>query len=83
MLPRQPLFRLSQRAGAQFRSPVRSALQKRLNSTESQLPELPNNKFNAERAAVKEHAAGTSGKWIVFALNCPTHSLPRVLKELP
>jgi len=62
MFPQRNIFRLSQRAGQSLRSaPVRSAVQRRFNSTETKPSWLVDNEFNRERAAVKEHAAGTSG----------------------
>jgi hypothetical protein len=64
MLSQRLMSRLSQRAGQQLRStPVRSAIQRRFASTEGKtLKDLPDNAFNRERAAVKAHAAATSGK---------------------
>ncbi|KAL1968023.1 hypothetical protein VTN77DRAFT_2152 [Rasamsonia byssochlamydoides] len=64
MFPQRNIFRLSQRAGQQLRStPVRSAVQRRFTSTETKPSWLADNEFNRERAAVKEHAAGTSDLW--------------------
>lgn len=65
MLSQRLMSRLSQRAGQQLRStPVRSVAQRRFAATDSKtmLKELPDNAFNRERAAVKEHAAATSGE---------------------
>lgn len=65
MFPQRNIFRLSQRAGQQLRSaPVRSAVQRRFNSTETKPSWMVDNEFNRERAAVKEHAAGTSGTYL-------------------
>jgi hypothetical protein len=66
MFPQRNMIRLSQRAGQQLRSaPVRSAVQRRFNSTETKPSWLADNEFNRERAAVKEHAAGTSGTYFL------------------
>ncbi|KAK2878237.1 hypothetical protein FQN49_001038 [Arthroderma sp. PD_2] len=55
MFCRQPILRAAQRAS--IRSPVaRNFVQRRLNSS------VPENEFLRERAAVKAHAAATSGK---------------------
>lgn len=43
-------------------SRVRQPVQQRLASTESKTLKFPDNEFNRERAAVKQHAADTSGK---------------------
>jgi cytochrome c oxidase subunit 6a len=40
-------------------------MQRRFNSAETKPSWLANNKFNRERAAVKEHAAGTSGTYFL------------------
>jgi cytochrome c oxidase subunit 6a len=55
--------RFSQRASQQMRSaPVRSTVQRRANSTEAKPSWIVDNEFNRERAAVKHHAASTSGQ---------------------
>ncbi|KAK2758076.1 Cytochrome c oxidase subunit 6A, mitochondrial [Arachnomyces sp. PD_36] len=69
MLSQRLMSRLTQRAGQQLRStPARSVIQRRFASTEGKhtLKELPDNAFNRERAAVKEHAAATSGEFAVI-----------------
>ncbi|KAL2866011.1 cytochrome c oxidase subunit VIa [Aspergillus lucknowensis] len=58
MLPQRSILRLAQRS-----APVRSAVQRRLNSTQSKYPWMVDNEFNRERAAVKHHAASTSDLW--------------------
>jgi cytochrome c oxidase subunit 6a len=72
MLSQRLISRLSQRAGRQLRSPARSPagspaslVQRRFGSTQGDklLKELPDNAFNRERAAVKDHAAATSGEY--------------------
>ena len=50
------IARVSQRA-----APIRSAAQRRFNSAEAQPSWVADNEFNRERAAVKHHAAATSG----------------------
>lgn len=63
MLSQRSVLRLSQRAAQQLRaSPARNAVQRRFNSSEPKLPWVVDNEFNRERAAVKEHAAATSGE---------------------
>ncbi|KAK2800854.1 hypothetical protein FQN50_007995 [Emmonsiellopsis sp. PD_5] len=66
MFPQRSALRLAQRAGRPLRSsPIRSTVQRRFASTEEQkLPTFPDNAFNRERAAVKAHAAATSGEYI-------------------
>lgn len=63
MFPQRNLLRLSQRSAQQLRAtPVRSAVQRRLNSTDAKMPSWAvDNEFNRERANVKHHAASTSG----------------------
>lgn len=56
MLPRN-VARFSQRASQQARSTV----QRRFNSAEAKPSWIVDNEFNRERAAVKHHAASTSG----------------------
>ncbi|BDD63313.1 hypothetical protein MAP00_008222 [Monascus purpureus] len=66
MASQRNVARLSQRALQPLRTaPVRSTVPCRFNSTgSSKLPEwVVDNEFNRERAAVKEHAAGTSSLW--------------------
>lgn len=50
------IARLSQRA-----APLRSVAQRRFNSAEAKPSWIVDNEFNRERAAVKHHAASTSG----------------------
>lgn len=50
------IARLSQRS-----APIRSAAQRRFNSAEAKPSWIVDNEFNRERAAVKHHAAATSG----------------------
>ncbi|KAF9888440.1 Cytochrome c oxidase subunit 6A, mitochondrial [Aspergillus nanangensis] len=59
------ILRLSQRSAQQLRAaPVRSTIQRRLNSTDAKLPSwVVDNAFNRERANVKHHAASTSSLW--------------------
>lgn len=60
MLPQRSLLRVAQRPTHRFAS-VRSAA-RRFNHSESKLPSWAvDNEFNRERAAVKHHAAATSG----------------------
>jgi cytochrome c oxidase subunit 6a len=63
------------RAAAPLRSSaVRSAIQRRLASTESSgFTGAQNNAFNRERQAVKDHAAATSGE--LPEVNCGTWQL--------
>ncbi|GAB1211227.1 hypothetical protein ATERTT37_000340 [Aspergillus terreus] len=65
MFPQRNLLRLSQRSAQQLRAtPVRSAVQRRLNSTDAKMPSWAvDNEFNRERANVKHHAASTSDLW--------------------
>ncbi|PYH33082.1 cytochrome c oxidase subunit VIa [Aspergillus neoniger CBS 115656] len=65
MFPQRNALRLSQRAAQQLRAaPVRSTVQRRLNSSDSKLPSwAADNEFNREREAVKHHAAATSDLW--------------------
>jgi hypothetical protein len=51
--------RLSQRATRS--TPVRQTAQRRFNSSEAKPEWVVDNEFNRERAAVKHHAASTSG----------------------
>ncbi|PYI30748.1 mitochondrial cytochrome c oxidase subunit VIa [Aspergillus indologenus CBS 114.80] len=61
MYAQRSLLRLPQQLRA---APVRSAVQRRLNHTESKLPSWAvDNEFNREREAVKHHAAATSDLW--------------------
>jgi cytochrome c oxidase subunit 6a len=54
--------RLMLRAAAQLRSPIaRRVFQRRLASTEQS--GFPDNAFNRERKAVKDHAAASSGEF--------------------
>lgn len=63
MFSQRILGRFSQRAAQQMRSaPVRSTIQRRANSTEANPSWIVDNEFNRERAAVKHHAASTSGQ---------------------
>jgi hypothetical protein len=70
MYPQRAMFRLGLRASRQARSPtVRSGLQRRLASDHAtpaeggkHLTGNADNAFNRERAAVKAHAAATSGE---------------------
>lgn len=66
MFPQRNALRLSQRAAQQLRAaPVRSTVQRRLNSSDSKLPSwAADNEFNREREAVKHHAAATSGAYL-------------------
>lgn len=57
MFPQRNVFRFSQRAAQQ----LRAGGQRRFNSTQGDFPWAVDNEFNRERAAVKHHAAGTSG----------------------
>ncbi|PYH89062.1 putative cytochrome c oxidase subunit VIa [Aspergillus ellipticus CBS 707.79] len=59
-----------QRAGQQLRStPVRSTIQRRLNSSDSKLPSwAADNAFNREREAVKHHAASTKSLWLKLSI---------------
>lgn len=60
MFPQRNILRAAQ----QLRSaPARAAFQRRLNSTDNKLPWMVDNAFNRERAAVKHHAAATSGSY--------------------
>ncbi|KAL2816919.1 FAD binding domain-containing protein [Aspergillus granulosus] len=63
MFTQRSALRLAQRA-----APVRSAAQRRLNSTQSKYPWIVDNEFNRERAAVKHHAASTSGTAVIPCL---------------
>lgn len=86
MFSQRILGRFSQRAGQQMRSaPVRSTIQRRANSTEANPSWIVDNEFNRERAAVKHHAASTSGQ-----LHIPFRqsggfvtSLPRIIPANP
>ena len=56
--------RLGLRMGRHLRSPVlRSTLQRRFASEKTELRGVADNAFNRERAAVKSHAAATSGTY--------------------
>jgi cytochrome c oxidase subunit 6a len=78
MFPQRNIFRLTQRSAQQLRSaPVRSAIQRRFNSTDSKLPWMVDNAFNREREAVKHHAASTSGAYTQLA-RCHVRSLFQV-----
>ena len=68
MFHQRPLARAIQRVGAQARSPIlRQALQRRFAHSEGPpLTGAADNAFNRERAAVKAHAAATSGKCSVL-----------------
>lgn len=63
MLPQRSMMRFSQRFASQIRSPaVRTPLQRRFASSETTVFKgAEDNAFNRERAAVKEHAVGTTG----------------------
>jgi cytochrome c oxidase subunit 6a len=64
MFSQRNIARLSQRASQQMRSaPVRSTVQRRFNSAEAKPSWIVDNEFNRERAAVKHHAASTSGAY--------------------
>ncbi|KAL4930210.1 cytochrome c oxidase subunit VIa [Aspergillus undulatus] len=62
MIP-QHVLRLAQRS-----APVRSAIQRRFNSTEKLPSWVVDNEFNRERAAVKHHAASTSSLWLKLSI---------------
>lgn len=62
MFPQRNVFRFSQRAAQQ----LRAAGQRRSNSTQGNFPWAVDNEFNRERAAVKHHAAETSGAYLQF-----------------
>lgn len=55
--------RLSQRATRS--APVRQTVQRRFNSAEAKPEWIVDNEFNRERAAVKHHAASTSGPFLL------------------
>jgi hypothetical protein len=56
--------RLGQRLGRQLRSPAfRSTFQRRFASEKTEMRGVADNAFNRERAAVKAHAAATSGMY--------------------
>lgn len=55
MIAQRSVLRLAQRS-----TPVRSAIQRRFNSTDKLPSWAVDNEFNRERAAVKHHAASTS-----------------------
>ncbi|KAL4939071.1 hypothetical protein BDV06DRAFT_214616 [Aspergillus oleicola] len=63
MIPQRSVLRLAQRS-----APVRSAIQRRFNSTEKLPSWLADNEFNRERAAVKHHAASTSSLWLKLSI---------------
>lgn len=84
--------RLGLRLAKQLRSPsFRSTLQRRLESTTSKLPQPgqklvgpQDNAFNRERAAVKAHAAATSGTFwpfelLEFTADQPDRSLAKII----
>lgn len=61
MLPQRNMQRLGLRLARQSRStPVRTAVQRRFNSTQTKPDWLVDNAFNRERENVKHHAASTS-----------------------
>lgn len=64
MFPQRNAFRFAQRAAQQ----VRSGAQRRYNSSQQNFPWAVDNEFNRERAAVKHHAADTSGMYSVNLL---------------
>jgi cytochrome c oxidase subunit 6a len=67
MFPQRIVGRLSQRASQQMRpGSVRSTVQRRFNSAEAKPSWIADNEFNRERAAVKHHAASTSGQSILI-----------------
>lgn len=57
MFAQRNIARFSQRASQQ----ARSVAQRRFNSAEAKPSWIVDNEFNRERAAVKHHAASTSG----------------------
>jgi cytochrome c oxidase subunit 6a len=57
MFAQRNIARFAQRASQQ----ARSAAQRRFNSSEAKPSWIVDNEFNRERAAVKHHAASTSG----------------------
>ena len=57
MFAQRNIARFTQRASQQ----ARSATQRRFNSSEAKPSWIVDNAFNRERAAVKNHAASTSG----------------------
>lgn len=69
MFPQRSMLRFSQRAAQQLRgTPVRSTVQRRFNSgggssSGQNFPWAVDNEFNRERAAVRHHAADTSGMY--------------------
>ncbi|KAL5337564.1 FAD binding domain-containing protein [Aspergillus crustosus] len=64
MFPQRTALRLASRS-----APVRSAFQRRLNSSQSKLPSwVADNEFNRERAAVQHHAASTSSLWLKLSI---------------
>lgn len=64
MYPQRSLLRASQRYGQQLRSqPVRSKFQRRFASSQGSHG-AEDNAFNRERAAVKQHAAESSGQFL-------------------
>lgn len=62
MFPQRILLRAAQRPALRA-APVRQAAPRRFNSSESKFPFATDNEFNRERAAVKHHAAATSGAY--------------------
>ncbi|KAJ5922583.1 hypothetical protein N7516_010286 [Penicillium verrucosum] len=77
MFSQRNLGRLSQRASQQMRSaPVRSTIQRRFNSAEAKPSWIVDNEFNRERAAVKHHAASTSGTPLAQTFHLCRDSLP-------
>ncbi|KAK5790306.1 hypothetical protein VI817_007593 [Penicillium citrinum] len=58
--------RFSQRATRS--TPVRQAAQRRFNSAKAEPEWIADNEFNRERAAVKHHAASTSGMCTAIVL---------------
>ncbi|KAL4821100.1 putative cytochrome c oxidase subunit VIa [Aspergillus spinulosporus] len=63
MIAQRSVLRLAQRS-----APVRSAIQRRFNSTDKLPSWAVDNEFNRERAAVKHHAASTSSLWFKLSI---------------
>ncbi|KAL4740193.1 cytochrome c oxidase, subunit VIa [Aspergillus similis] len=63
MIAQRSVLRLAQRS-----APVRSAIQRRFNSTDKLPSWAVDNEFNRERAAVKHHAASTSSLWLKLSI---------------
>jgi hypothetical protein len=68
MFSSRPMLRASQRLASPLHTPaVRASLRRRFASTESSaFHGAENNAFNRERKAVKDHAAATSGTYIIL-----------------